>query len=235
MSDEINEFYNQKHISTISQKGYYSEKIAFYKQHLKNIRESKNKLKILDIACNDGELSEIFSNYGDVLGIDINKDAVKKARMRGINCIRTDVGDLPKKYESYFDVVIAGDIIEHVFDTDLFLENILRVLKNDGVMLLTTANVASIGRRIMLLMGKNPFLEYSTRFPNVEINVGHIRYYTVFDMKLQLSSLGFCDIKIFGDRINLTKGICIPQRVAKHLPSISRYMHLYAKKTPKAH
>ena len=229
MENELNEFYNQFHLSDISRKGYYEEKINFYKHYLKRL--SKNKeLKILDIACNDGELSEIFARYGEVLGIDINKDAVKKCKARGIKCIHTDIHGLSSKYNNYFDVVIAGDIIEHVFDTDKFLEKIYSKLKRNGTLLLTTANIASIGRRIMLLFGKNPFVEYSTRFPNKEINVGHIRYYTVSDMKLQMKELKYKNIQVFGDRINLTEQIYIPQSIARHFPSISRYMHVYAEK-----
>jgi 2-polyprenyl-3-methyl-5-hydroxy-6-metoxy-1,4-benzoquinol methylase len=221
-------FYNQKHLSDISTHGYYKEKKEFYLENLKNL-EGKDR-KILDIACNDGALTKNYEKYGDVLGIDINKNAIAKCKKRGVKCLLSTVEDLPKKYDNYFDIIIAGDIIEHIFNTDDFLRNIHKKLKKGGILLLTTANVASIGRRIMFLFGKNPFLEYSTELPYKELNVGHIRYYTVGDMYLQMNHCGFVNTQVLGDRINLTEKLYIPRVVSKHLPTISRYMHVVAQK-----
>lgn len=219
-------FYNQKHLIEISKKGYYPEKINFVTDKLRELSLSK-KLQIIDIACNDGTLTKIYSKYGDICGVDINLRSVIACRKKGIDCIHSDTDSLPARLNNKFDVVVATDIIEHIFDTDKFLLNLKKLLKSDGTLILTTANVASIGRRIMLFFGKNPFLEYSTKYPNVEINVGHIRYYTVKDMTIQLSGLGFSDIHVYGDKINITGTISIPHPIAKWLPTISRYMHVY--------
>lgn len=221
--DPLKSFYNQGHLTKISQKGYYPEKIEFVTSNLAKLAK-KSKLKILDIACNDGYLTQIYGKYGDITGIDLNKQSVLACRKRGIECINENVMDLSGTYNGKFDVVVAGDIIEHIFNTDEFLQRIYKLLKKDGTLILTTANVASLGRRAMLLFGKNPFLEYSTLYPNVEINVGHIRYYTVEDMRIQLEGLGYKDVKIYGDKINLTATISIPNFIAKYLPTISRYM-----------
>lgn len=228
--NEINRFYNQKFIKEISRKGYYYEKLEFYTENLEQIKKNKNPLKILDIACNDGELSSVFQKFGDVLAIDINRDAVNKCIKRGVDCLCTDVYGLPPKYNGNFDVIIAGDIIEHIFDTDKFLKRIMQLLKSGGLLLLTTANIASFGRRVMLLMGKNPYTEFSTILPSVEFNVGHIRYYTVQNMRDQLKLTGFKNVKIFGDRINITEKISIPRKYSKYFPTISRYMHVVAEK-----
>ena len=225
----LQEFYNRGHLTEISKKGYYSEKIKFVSEELNKLSRN-NTINILDIACNDGFLTEIYGKYGNITGIDINKKSYLACKHKGIQCINSDIKDLPKQYNGKYDVVIAGDIIEHIFDTDDFLEHIHRLLKKDGTLILTTANVASIGRRIMLMLGKNPFLEYSTRYPNIEINVGHIRYYTVADMYVQLAGMGYKDIKIYGDKINITKKISIPYVIARHLPNISRYMFVSCKR-----
>ena len=230
MHNDIRTFYNQSHLKKISRRGYYDEKFEFYKEHLEKIAISKKKLRILDIACNDGGMTEKFLPYGEVIGIDINKDSIKSCKQKGLNCLLASVEELDKNYNSYFDVVVAGDIIEHVFNTDTFLENVHRVLNKNGKLLLTTANVASFGRRLMMLVGKNPFLEYSLQFPSKEYNVGHIRYYTVADMRLQTQNLGFKNVSIYGDKINVIPGISLPRSIAKNFPTISRYMHVYAEK-----
>ncbi|SRR5258706_839786 len=225
---DIVTFYNQDYLTELSTHGYYPEKVNFYMSYLKSLR-GKNR-KILDIACNDGQLTEKYKEFGNVTGIDINKQSIALCKKRGLTCLQTTIEEMPKKYNNYFDIIIAGDIIEHVFATDEFLRNIYKKLKKGGMLLLTTANVASIGRRIMFLLGKNPFLEYSVELPYKELNVGHIRYYTVNDMYLQMKHCGFTNTKIYGDRINLTERLFIPQKIARHLPTISRYMHVIAEK-----
>lgn len=227
-SDDLLKFYNKKHMSFVSRRGYYQEKIDFFLEELNTIRN--DRVNILDIGCNDGELTILYKRFGDVLGIDINKDAINECKKKGLNCLCISVEKLVKKYKNYFDVVIAGDIIEHVLDTDIFLQNIYMVLKKKGILLLTTPNLSSLGRRIMLLFGKNPFIEYSTLLPSEEMNVGHIRYYVVSNLKDQLIAQKFKHIKIYGDIINVAPLIHIPHRMAKFLPNFSRNLLVFAKK-----
>lgn len=216
----IDQFYNKKDLVESSRRGYYQEKIDFFISELKS--NKNKKIKILDVGCNDGELTQKYSKYGEVIGIDISKKAIRECKKKGINCLLSDLESLPKKYDNFFDIVMAGDIIEHIFDTDNFLKHAHRVLKKDGILLLTTPNLASFGRRLMLLIGVNPFIEYSVKFPNETINVGHIRYYTKADLELQFSNLGFKNITIYGDRINITQSLHLPFSIANRFPSFSR-------------
>jgi 2-polyprenyl-3-methyl-5-hydroxy-6-metoxy-1,4-benzoquinol methylase len=201
IDNELEAFYNKAHLTEASRKGYYDEKLEFITSNLKKFK--KNNPLILDIACNDGGMTQKYGKYGKIMGIDINKKSVALCKKRGIPCLCTDVKGLTKKYKNHFDIVIAGDIIEHVFDTDEFLNNIYTVLKPGGILLLTTANVASLARRGMLLFGLNPFLEYSTILPNKEFNVGHIRYYTVGNMYQQMRHQNYKHVRIYGDKINI--------------------------------
>lgn len=227
-NNEIQNFYNKEYLSEISRGGYYKEKIKFVTDTLEGL--SKDNLKILDVACNDGELTKIYSKYGDILGIDINKNSVKLCQKRGLKCLQNDIYGISKNYKEYFDVVIANDIIEHVFETDDFLMEIRKVLKKNGTLILTTDNLASFARRFMLLLGINPFVEYSTHLPFKEFNVGHIRYYTVSNMKLQMKYVKFRDVKIYGDIINILPWLRIPYSIARYLPKFSRNMLVVAKK-----
>ncbi len=193
------QFYNTSELMTSSRKGYYQEKIDYFITELK--RSKKTKKRILDIACNDGELTEKFSAFGETIGIDINKKAIDVCKKRGLHCICADLSEITTSHKNYFDYVIAGDIIEHIFDTDDFLLNIRSVLHKDGKLLLTTPNLASFGRRLLLGLGRNPFIEYSTKLPSVDYNVGHIRYYTKKDLYEQLQTSGFTNITIQGERL----------------------------------
>ncbi|MFC1622625.1 methyltransferase domain-containing protein [Patescibacteria group bacterium] len=98
----------------------------------------------------------------------------------------------------FFDIIISSEIIEHIYDTDFFLQEIFRILKPDGKLLITTPNVASFGRRIMLFLGLNPLIETSVD----QGNSGHIRYFTFKSLKRLLNKNGFKIIKKHSDVIN---------------------------------
>jgi 2-polyprenyl-3-methyl-5-hydroxy-6-metoxy-1,4-benzoquinol methylase len=191
-------FYDKipEHIEMV---GYNSDKINFI------LNSVGANLRILDVGCNNGSIgSLLLKQHNDVYGIDIAEHKILLARKRGVKASILDVEnqDLPFK-ANYFDVVLLTDVIEHVFDTDLLLEKIYRVLKPGGKLLITTPNVASLGRRLMLLLGLNPFLEYSTHYIDfVPCPVGHIRYYTHSDLRRQLQRHYFHNVILKGDRIN---------------------------------
>lgn len=69
------------------------------------------------------------------------------------------VGDISEKfpYEShFFDFVFAGEVIEHIVDTRQFLNEIGRILKPGGILILTTPNLARIDDRIKFIFGIAP-------------------------------------------------------------------------------
>lgn len=180
--------------------GYYEEKIRFI---LEEVGENKT---VLDVGCHDGFIGEmLLKKKNKVFGVDIVKKSLEIARQRGliVKLIDVERERLPFP-EDYFDVVILGDILEHVFDTDRLLKQCKRVLKGGGKLFVTTPNVASFGRRLMLLLGINPFLEYSLNLPAAGAPpVGHIRYYTVETLRNQLEYNGFQVSKIRGSALNL--------------------------------
>lgn len=142
----------------------------------------RNK-KILDIGCDRGEVAAMLSvNDNDVEGVDISRVAVLATRKRGLQAHELDFeGNIPKSFFGKYDLVFAGEVIEHIYDTDRFLENIRKVLKNEGEFIVTTPNLATLGRRLLLLFGKNPLIESSL----AKSNAGHVRYFvfsSLFDL-----------------------------------------------------
>ena len=179
--------------------------------------------RILDLGCYDGRDSELFLKSGnDVYGVEILEKPAKEAESRGI---RVSVFDMDKlefwPFESeFFDIIVCGDVIEHVINVDSFLSNIRRMLKSNGLVLISTPNIASIGRRLMLLFGKNPYIEISQK---IEVNgfpsVGHVRYFTVEILSKLLKYNGFVVEEITTDYLNL--GIFKSALLGKLFPRLS--------------
>ena len=109
------------------------------------------------------------------------------AKGRGLDIVHGDDLEQPLKVKSAStDLVIALEIIEHLYDTDFFLSEIQRVLKPGGYLVLSTPNLASLNNRIRLLLGFYPkYLEYSLQ------GAGHIHLYTPSAIKFQISNLKF--------------------------------------------
>lgn len=132
--------------------------------------------QVIDLGCGGGFIMEKIKASGNkVTGVEISENAIKKARQKGFKVFNLSLeGDWAKRINEKFDVAFAGEIIEHIFDTDKFLQNIRKVLKKNGSLIITTPNLASLGKRLFLLVGENPGIETTAR----KRDVGHIRYFT---------------------------------------------------------
>jgi 2-polyprenyl-3-methyl-5-hydroxy-6-metoxy-1,4-benzoquinol methylase len=100
-----------------------------------------------------------------------------------------------------FDVVFCGEVIEHMFSPDVLLEDVRSVLADDGVLVLSSPNLAYWLNRVLLLAGISPmFLENSAtsklgrRFRWLgqgNDTQGHIRLFTYGAMLELLAQRGF--------------------------------------------
>lgn len=103
-------------------------------------------LKILDIGCGGGLISEPFCNMGgDVLAIDaspINIEIAKTHAQKNnlkINYLASSAEDLAQTNQQ-FDVVLALEIIEHVSDIELFIKSCGQLVKPNGLLFIATIN-----------------------------------------------------------------------------------------------
>ncbi len=98
--------------------------------------------KVLDVACGEGYGSKILSETAEsVLGIDISKEAVDnaKAAYQSGN-LKFSVLDALclENLEQSFDLVTAFEMIEHIEMQDEFLSQVRKVLKKDGIFMVST-------------------------------------------------------------------------------------------------
>lgn len=183
---------------------------------------------ILDAGCLDGTVAEAMLRAGNTVhGIDACSAAVEKASAKGI---AATVGDLeqPLPYaDSTFDLVFAGEVIEHLFAVGAFLAECRRVLRPGGRIIVTTPNLASMARRLFLLAGLNPQCELSERAPAA----GHIRYYVPASLRSLLRSHGFTVTRHVSDVVSFSgDGKAEVRWLAQLCPSIGRALIMEARK-----
>lgn len=149
--------------------------------------------RLLEIGCADGALGYSIIQAGwHVDGIELSEKAANIARKKGLDVFVANVEDSIPIDSNMYDIVVAGEVIEHIFDTDYFLREIHRVLKKRGIFIVTTPNLASITNRLFLLFGKYPrFVEYRVS----KESAGHIRYYTFKKLIEQLVENDFIILK----------------------------------------
>jgi len=178
------------------------------------------KKRVLDVGCYDGTISKlIMNNDNEVYGVDVSSKGVELAKQKGIKAIVHDVEESLPFPENFFDVVFIGEVIEHVFDTDRFLEEIKRALKVKGYLIITTPNLASLGRRILLLIGKNPLVETRAN----ETASGHIRYFVKHSLYELLESHQFKIDGFTSDAVNFdNSGKHFSTKLAKVFPALGK-------------
>jgi 2-polyprenyl-3-methyl-5-hydroxy-6-metoxy-1,4-benzoquinol methylase len=173
--------------------------------------------QILDVGCGDGSIASLLTSQGNrVVGLDVSSAAIRVAKRRGIQTYSLNLEEKwPERFRHQFDLVFAGEIIEHIYNTDSFLENIRKVLKKNGQLLLSTPNVASLGRRLSLLAGKNPLLETSLG----EKDAGHIRYFTFYSLVNLLNRHSFVILRQTSTVVNFDfNGLISSKYVADLFP-----------------
>lgn len=178
--------------------------------------------KVLDVGCYDGTYSHIFlKQKNEVHGLDIHPETVKLAIQNGI---LSKVGNAEEKLpflDSEFDAIYAGEIIEHLYETDLFVSELHRILKKNGILVISTPNVVSLPRRFFHLFGKAPFFEASNSYANNAKAVGHIRFFDKKLLKSFVESKGFKMTEFTSDYVNLPLKIK-SQKFARLIPTFGR-------------
>lgn len=176
-------------------------------------RIMKPGVSFLDAGCGNGDfILEVMKRFPktQAKGIDYSDIEVKEARKKGLDVIQGDFGEGIKFKKDYFDIIYTGEVIEHLYNPDFYLEEINRVLKDDGFVIITTPNLCAWFNRILMPLGIQPlFLEPSTkskligagplrRFKKEAQPVGHIRIFTLQALKDLLHANGFKILDIKG-------------------------------------
>jgi len=133
------------HLFNSARIDFINKKLISYFDIDSNSQKPLKKLKILDIGCGGGLLCEPLSKLGAVItGIDPSKDSIEVAKLHSkemnlnIKYIHCPPENLNLKNE--FNVILNMEVIEHVADISLFIQNCSKLIKKNGIMFVATIN-----------------------------------------------------------------------------------------------
>lgn len=185
-----NKIYEDFHKQTKLPKSVIKENNFTYFHLIKNINkfapESLKNKTVLDFGCGVGTISFYLANKGGkVLGIDISnlgiqaaRAGAKKLRLKNnVEFVQKPTKNLRLKRNN-FDVVICSEVIEHVPDDLNLIREFYKVLKSEGILILSTPS-------------KNAPLYQWGLATNFDKKVGHLRRYTANELKKMLNLVGF--------------------------------------------
>lgn len=108
----------------------------------KLLTEQQVKTPILDIGCGTGgfikKIKKVY-NSKEIIGTDFSKDALKIAKKKNpeVKFIKINLLQIPKKLHGSFSTIICSEVLEHIQDVNLAVKNLNRLLKKNGIIVLS--------------------------------------------------------------------------------------------------
>ncbi|MEM3374122.1 MAG: class I SAM-dependent methyltransferase [Candidatus Woesearchaeota archaeon] len=176
--------FEKKFLSNRSKKGIYTDLEKFLKNNYKKGH------RLLDVGAGTGIYSKLAKKIGyEVYAIDYNPEICKFKEIKILFC-DLNTQKLPF-LDNYFDVVIMTEVIEHLYNTGFILSEINRVLKEKGILYLTTPNLANLKNKLWFLF----FSYFITHKKNPGLG-DHINHITPLFLKYFLERTNFQKIRI---------------------------------------
>ncbi len=153
MTNALEEIYTTRHLfknkAGGGSSGFEKERIELFTKWVGGGK------KVLDIGCRDGRIARHIINLGNtVTGFDVDAESLKLCP-EGMKTEWHDLNeDWQKGYDGVFDVVLATEVIEHIYYPDRTLSRITHVLNPNGMFIGSVPNAFNIKNRIRLFFAQ---------------------------------------------------------------------------------
>lgn len=182
--------------------------------------------RVLDIGCANGMVLRSLPSHIHRTGVDISESLLQRVRQAGIETIQCDFDNNPLPLPNgQFDLVLANDVIEHVLHTDHLMNEMNRVLKADGYLVVSIPNVNQpISFVMQWVLDLTPM--FAARY-----RCSHYRDFTDRLFKNILSLHGFKIFRKEGSFVYPFEGSRFSQAIAKKIPRWGAQILYLAQKT----
>ena len=167
-------------------------------------KKQLDKMKILDLGCGGGLVSEGLSKIGaNVTGIDFIKDNINIARIHAkksnLNIDYKTLDFENEKISSKFDIIVIFEVLEHLSDWKSFIKKIQSNLKSNGVLIISTINKNLISKFLAIDLAEN-FLNW------IPLNThNYHKFIRPKELEFFLNQNNFKNISFKGLKYNLFK------------------------------
>lgn len=182
---------------------------------------------ILDVGCTNGALLEPFLHKGwRCSGFELCAEPANEARTKGIDVVVGDASQGLPYSDGSFDVVIAGEIIEHMIDDVSFLKELRRVSRDQGTVVVTTPNLVSLSNRLLMSLGLMPRFAYADF------------HYKVYNLKVLLNKIELASlkpVKVLGSYVGVSRTFNallgkVGESLGTFAPTLSEHFVLFLQK-----
>lgn len=146
---------------------------------------------ILDIGCRDGTLTKHFFEDNRIIGVDIDYELLYEAQQKlGIEVIKMDLNESWSELgERKFDVVVAGEVLEHLYYPEEVVKKIKLRLRTGGKLIGSVPNAFHLKNRARYLWGSKKHTPLA--------DPTHINHFSASELSLLLGR-HFTHVEILG-------------------------------------
>ena len=151
--EELSERYGEHHRTARGREFVYAgrERVDLFRRYVGGPGR-----RVLDLGCRYGALTQAYAEGNDVVGVDVDREALAEAAKLGIETRWADVDEALPFTDASFDVVAAGELLEHVRDPERLLGEAERVLRPGGIFVGSVPNAFRLKNRLRFLLGRKP-------------------------------------------------------------------------------
>ncbi len=164
-------------------------------EQLSQLRPPTTRMRVLDLGAGEGALSQRLNDLGySVVAVDKNQEDFK---CTDVPFLRVDLNqedeirELQNKLRDSFDIVLGVEVIEHLENPWEYVRLLKSLLKQNGLILITTPNISSWYSRLIFLRNGR-----FHQFQEGDLAYGHIAPITPWELRVILEKEDISDVRI---------------------------------------